>query len=596
MTTLTYSEAQSLVNNNELSPGGLYYITDRKVILTAINSNQFSTKGIYLYSHGAKAWGAIELLTWSSNATVDHIYVDADDILSGPETLESPTSYSTYDSRNTNIAHWTFFSYDTSLFTLAQQVVDNINSAQSTYKAYTAGKYIVIQSIASGTGPNNLIISGSGTNVTLGNAINMNYGTADPSSPFVYECDYNFVNDKLFRLYDPLYNNEIRQDINFQNANDNSILDFNWNQSNVYNNHCYNSIIFPNFLDSTSKFFGNEAADSIIGANILQNTSLVYDQTLKTAEFQQNIFQSNCICMGNELVGGNDGYHKFIPPSSYPPPPTFSQIYNTTFNYNELNNSTITSNKMFGGVWFNHNSFTSNACFFSNIMTYFAEFSWNTASGSTARIYNNRIAGWFSFLGNTFNPFFFYDVYCEDDAFFINNTFSNGIIDDGILANTVVVDSSFSYFYWVIHHITSLVLGNLSINGTSSAHRVLETADNPGRNFLFWIQCNGTTGHGASGDIIDLIMLRQNDYVYAGRISNRSLQADAGAQISIGLESQNTSCVLVPTNVSTIKSNIDYPLSPTPLAASAEKRKLQLRITGGSLNSGYLLIYVETLP
>ena len=88
-------------------------------------------------------------------------------------------------------------------------------------------------------------------------------------------------------------------------------------------------------------------------------------------------------------------------------------------------------------------------------------------------------------------------------------------------------------------------------------------------------------------------MLRLNDYVFAGRISNWNLQADYGTQISIGLESQNTSCVLAPTDVSIITSNIDYPLSPTPLAATAEKRKLQLRITGGSL-TGYLLIYVQT--
>ncbi len=51
------------------------------------------------------------------------------------------------------------------------------------------------------------------------------------------------INSNQYRLYDPLYNNEIRQDSNFQNANGNSILDFNWNQSNVYNNHMYNNII-----------------------------------------------------------------------------------------------------------------------------------------------------------------------------------------------------------------------------------------------------------------------------------------------------------------------------------------------------------------
>ena len=37
---------------------------------------------------------------------------------------------------------------------------------------------------------------------------------------------------------------------------------------------------------------------------MLRGTSLVYEQTLETAEFQQNEFESGSICMGNELIGG----------------------------------------------------------------------------------------------------------------------------------------------------------------------------------------------------------------------------------------------------------------------------------------------------
>ena len=287
MQSLTYSQAQTLIANNQLTPAELYKITDKNVILTAISTNQFSTNGIYLYSHGAKAWGAIQL-TGGTGGSVNTIKVNGINVMAGSVSYHS-NSYS--PTRNGNINSRTSFSYNISLYTTANDVAANINNYQSNYKAYAVRDWIAIQTVASGTTPNNYPITGTATNIQLGNAIDMSGGTADPSNPLTYECDYDFANDKLYRLFDPIYNNEITEDNNFQTANGNSILDFNWNQANVYNNRFYDSVIKPTFLDSSSKFYGNKAKDSIIGANMLRGTSLVYEQTLETAEFQQNEFE-----------------------------------------------------------------------------------------------------------------------------------------------------------------------------------------------------------------------------------------------------------------------------------------------------------------
>ena len=367
MQSLTYSQVQILVSNNQLTPGELYYITDKNVILTAISNNQFSAKGIYLYSHGAKAWGAIQL-TDGTGGSVNTITVNGTNIMSGIRTYIAST-YTDRMTRNDNIhGRNTSFSYNDSLLKTAAGVAANINSAQSNYVAYAVRDWIVIQSAASGTTPNGYTISGTGSNIILGNAISMNGGTANPTNPISYECNYDFTNDILYRLFDPIYNNEICQDSNFQATNGNSILDFNWNQANVYNNRFYNSIIYPNFLDSTSKFYSNEATDIIIGANMLQVASLVYEQRLKTAEFQQNRLKSGSICMGNELTGG----------FGYDGGTGLFNVESAILNFNLFDNAKVTSNKMYGGAWFKYNEFSSNGFFTSNKMTWFSEFSCNT--------------------------------------------------------------------------------------------------------------------------------------------------------------------------------------------------------------------------
>jgi hypothetical protein len=326
--SLTYSEAQILVSNSELTPNAMYYITDKNVVLTAISSTQFAMQGIYLWGYGVKSWGAIQITgNTGTSGTVDSITVNGINIISSSVSYNSSSINPKNDSRNSNVYYKIDVNYDTSLFSTAKDVVTKINNSQSDYKAYAVRDWIVIQSVASGTGPNGYSVSGSGTDITLGNAINMNGGTADPSESLAYECDYDFPNDVLYRLYDPLYNNEIRQDSNFQNNSDtggNSILDFNWNQSNVYNNHFYNMIIYPNFLESSSKFNDNEgsgfiksvhynnpeydANGSSIGENLLISGSSISGNKITLGELQQNVVNGdNSRILGNVIIGGGSG-------------------------------------------------------------------------------------------------------------------------------------------------------------------------------------------------------------------------------------------------------------------------------------------------
>ena len=151
MQSLTYSQAQTLIANNQLTPAELYKITDKNVILTAISTNQFSTNGIYLYSHGAKAWGAIQL-TGGTGGSVNTIKVNGINVMAGSVSYHS-NSYS--PTRNGNINSRTSFSYNISLYTTANDVAANINNYQSNYKAYAVRDWIAIQAVASGTTPNN---------------------------------------------------------------------------------------------------------------------------------------------------------------------------------------------------------------------------------------------------------------------------------------------------------------------------------------------------------------------------------------------------------------------------------------------------------
>lgn len=103
--------------------------------------------------------------------------------------------------------------------------------------------------------------------------------------------------------------------------------------------------------------------------------------------------------------------------------------------------------------------------------------------------------------------------------------------------------------------------------------------------------------HSVNGNVIDLIQIRNIEYIYDGRIANRNLGVDPNTpnvQIKIGLlQDQDDACILPLTNVSTLIANVDNHLTPTPVKAIAENTKIILTISGGNITSGKIDILLK---
>ena len=153
---------------------------------------------------------------------------------------------------------------------------------------------------------------------------------------------------------------------------------------------------------------------------------------------------------------------------------------------------------------------------------------------------------------------------------------------------------TYDHFLWTITNIVNFWLDGINVYGLSSGRFVWSTGGSSAqKDYAFSITFNGTAGHGANGDAIDLIQIRNFEYIYDGRISNRNLSANAGTQIKIGFASQNDACILPLTNISTFTANVDNHLTPTPLKANVEKRKIILTISGGNITSGKIDILLK---
>jgi len=232
-----YSEAQSLVIGNNLTPNALYYITDRNVLLTAVNFNQFSLKGIYLFSSGKKSWGGF--LLGGNSGNVSAITIGIDSLLTSTQIY----TFTTISAR-VNPGWTTAPSVDFSLQTLATNIVNNINANSAInlkYKAYAIGKYVIIRAQSSGTTLNGSTINVTSSSITITSVTSMQGGTSDLATPILYECVYDFTNDKLLELYDPIYNNRVTFDEKTITGDVvPSPFEFNWNNPLVVSNKLVN--------------------------------------------------------------------------------------------------------------------------------------------------------------------------------------------------------------------------------------------------------------------------------------------------------------------------------------------------------------------
>ena len=74
------------------------------------------------------------------------------------------------------------------------------------------------------------------------------------------------------------------------------------------------------------------------------------------------------------------------------------------------------------------------------------------------------------------------------------------------MANVAIYGNTLNYNIWVMGYVNGIVVANLSFGGNSNEKFIFEpSGGSRKRTYSFEIQFDGTTGHGAQGDIINLI-------------------------------------------------------------------------------------------
>jgi hypothetical protein len=335
----THSQLATLILNSTLVPGQMYYDSDKKVILTALSTTQFSSKGIYLYTRGKKSWGAFKITGTTGN--VSQITVGSDNLLTATQTYAATNQIARVNPGGTapNV--------DISLLTLANAIAANINangSMNTKYKAYAVANgdvptalwgvvtgalgiaYVIIEAVSTGVSLNGSSISVTSSGLTIASLTAMQGGVIDLTSPLLYLCTYDFTNDRLLALYDPLYNNEVAYDdktvVNDLTSYSTYMFDFNWNNPLVVNNKLTNCTITRNFiLAGSSNYSGGMAVMSnflnysVFGTNLIIAGEISFNNG-RYGQISQNIV-NNAITgiSGNDLVGQIDSNYMAICPS-----------------------------------------------------------------------------------------------------------------------------------------------------------------------------------------------------------------------------------------------------------------------------------------
>jgi len=573
--SLTYAEAEVLVNTSALQPGKNYYLTDINVQLKASSTSTFFPAGRYMYSLGKKAWGGIKIISGAAGS-INTITVN------GTNILPSPVAYSTQTtgwSYNTDFYYGGThtFSWDTSLNHTASLVAAAITAGSAVYKAYSINSYIIIEALADGTSANGAAISGTSTTLVLGSAIAMANGAAALETPLIYECYYDFPLNKIYRLYDPVYNNDVVQDLTFQTAQGgSSIFNFPWNCSNVYNNRMENIVTWKSFFNSSSKIFGNFCKEGGFGNNLLSGTSYIACNFFQYGYIINNEILLNSWIEGNSLRG------------SY----TYQGRVAAQISDNYLyNGSYLTGNTLIGSVM-NSNSVSNGAAFYSNYLDTVAGIIANTFSAATCRLMACRIGSRMLFAGNTATTNVIMNSNNFNDGCSIAfNTFSYVYLDDCTFLATDFYANVLTYTFMPGVYAVSYSQKNTTLAGYSGKYQFMEMNRNTYTlNMGVVVGFNGTAGHGATGDIIPLFSMRPYDVIQSGFYNNASLMSgSADTMIKVGLAGLDDDCILAPTLVSSLMSGLNaLPASPTLTYPTADPTNVVLTIVSGSLTGGRL--------
>lgn len=438
----THSQLQTMVAGSLLIPGQTYLISDKNIIIRAATTNSFETSGSYKYTYGKKAWGKISISSGTGN--ISSLKVNGVEILGS--TITYATNTTGYGSRATHS-----FNVNTSAFAFRNNIVAAINAYQSNYRAYNNYGMIIIESATTGTAKNGYNITGTTSGaVNLSNAVALSGGTADLTTPKIYDVIYDFTNDKILELYDPEFNNRIGQTLAFQATNGNSILEFCWNDSKVHDNHFFEKIIYKNFLDSTSSIHDCNGEVGAHGNNYLVNSTISNGESF-AAEIVGNYFV-NSQYIGNVTYLG--GYR------------TTGDLTNSKFSYNYVNTGLIRSNEWLAGTWILHNTISSSQLV-SNFFTSYG----NIIGCSFSSTFFEGIWGdiRLCFANTSFNSSLFYASQFYDDCYFGHTTFNNCFFTSNIFTGCDfygdVTPNIFSNILWQKEYSNATYYVGAAMNG-----------------------------------------------------------------------------------------------------------------------------------
>ncbi len=599
--SILYSDAQTLVSNNELTPNALYYITDKNVVLTAIDSNQFSSKGIYLYSSGKKAWGGFLLGGTSGN--VSAITIGSDSLLTSTQTYAF-----TSQSARVNPGWTTAPSVDISLQTLATNIVNNINAnsaINSKYKAYAIGKYVIIRAQTSGTTLNGNTINVTSSSITITSVTSMQGGTSDLATPILNECIYDFTNDKLLELYDPIYNNRVAFDLQASNLSD--MFEFNWNNSAVRDTILVNCVIQHQFILSGS-MIGNEFYSSDWYSNLIQVGNISHNIGRSAQLIGNTVTNSASGISGNHIVGMIDAYYQGTNKSDI------------SYNICSGSGGGIEQNRLYAGGSIRYCNETSGAYGIRDNEIGFMTCIWNVSGWTACK--SNQLRARFQIINLVATGYsIFGQNECTDDGVLNDINFSGGcyVIDNkfhGVgtipyLPSTPVVQNwnkvSIEYSTFLSDYLDQNTLTNvyifrfyggaishITLSGNSSAPIwITESGSNIGRFSIDVTIVFDGTNIGINGQNYTIATIYQpNSIIDTGFIYGHGLTG-IGANISLGIATDSPTGILAATAITSI-NDTKVNLVPSPLPISTVLfRSLLMGISSATITAGTLTVHVE---
>ena len=635
--TKTYSQLQTMVSGATLVTGQLYYISDKNVIIEAINTTQLALNGTYLYQHGRKAWGAFQIQ--GTSGSVSQITIGSDNLLTATQNYATTNQIARVNPGGVapNV--------DISLLTLANNIAANVNSnsaINTKYKAYAVGNgdvptslwggitgtygfaYIIIEAVATGTTLNGSTISVTASSLTITSTTSMQGGAVDLTTPLQYLCTYDFVNDKLLSLYDPIYNNQVTYDektiTGDLTAFSTYMFNFNWNNPFVVGNKLVNCSITTNFILAGSTNYvggmamiGNDLVSSTLGVNLIIAGEISHN-TGKYATITQNIVAgATSGISGNELIGMIDSNYMSITPSD--------------ISNNFTNMGGIVANRLYSGgsirYTYEHGGYGTK----ENEVGYMTCL-WN-------------VSGWNAVKSNQL----------RSRAQLINIVNTNGVgilaqneFNDDVVVNDIQFDGSYAYFInnkinsvdtrpasLSFQHFTTVQLsynifhGNIFDGGNTLARVSIISGDS--------INMHGITLSGAAGSVINLHGMgggggwghftmdaqiqafdgsnigniathslfsfkSSNTIVYGGHVYASGLTTSGSPTISLGIAGNNTA-VMAATATSTLNTGDgSHGTGMTSLGsiianAVTAFAPFTITVSAGAITAGVLSIHLE---